>query len=389
MIDTTQDAGTPQDMNPSENPSVRVVPQGAVEGQTSGKPGFFDPLVNTSPQNPGRLTDPPLIEFRSPSELRAYQVPENLLLVGDYHITKGATFVIGGAPGVGKSRACVALAVAAAIQRDWFGLRVHRQFRTLILQAENGRVRLKNECRDLPIEEIDAFIRISLPPPFGLAFWKDAFVDGLRQAIAEFLPDVVLVDPWNQLAKDSMEKDYWAAFEKINAVLPPGDQKPALGIIAHTRKPRLGERASGRSLLNLLAGSYVLTSVPRSVFVIQAAADDPDDDRIVWTCCKNNDGELGPRSVWRRRNGLFVPVEEFDWEGFDGGGTSKRKGVTEDDLKEVFQSGEAWLPQREAVQKVMEVAGVGRTAAYEAVKLTGRFGGFLVRRDDGLFGVRN
>ena len=72
---------------------------------------------------------------------------------------------------------------------------------------------------------------------------------------------------------------------------------PALGIVAHTRKPKTDERASGRALLNLLAGSYVLGSVPRTVFVMQAASDDTTDNRIVWTCCKNNDGELGRRSA--------------------------------------------------------------------------------------------
>jgi hypothetical protein len=41
------------------------------------------------------------------------------------------------------------------------------------------------------------------------------------------------------------------------------DDAPALGIVAHTRKPRAEERANGRALLNLLAGSYVIGSVPR------------------------------------------------------------------------------------------------------------------------------
>jgi hypothetical protein len=31
----------------------------------------------------------------------------------------------------------------------------------------------------------------------------------------------------------------------------------------------------------------------------------------VWTCCKHNDGDLGKRSAWKRRNGLFAPVSLF------------------------------------------------------------------------------
>ena len=59
-------------------------------------------------------------------------------LVGDQHITRGSIFIIGGAPGVGKSRAAVALAEAGATSHDWFGLKVHSRFKTLIVQNENG-----------------------------------------------------------------------------------------------------------------------------------------------------------------------------------------------------------------------------------------------------------
>src|SRR6185369_13046732 len=81
-----------------------------------------------------------MIEFYTPSELTAFIPPEGFKLVGDYHIQKAAPFVMGGAPGVGKSRAAVALAVAGATGTDWLGFKVHRQFKTMIVQAENGRV---------------------------------------------------------------------------------------------------------------------------------------------------------------------------------------------------------------------------------------------------------
>jgi hypothetical protein len=73
------------------------------------------------------------VEFLRPSEPRDYQLPKEILLVGNNHITRGSVFVIGGAPGVGKSRAAVALAEAGAIGREWFGLQVHCKFRTLIV----------------------------------------------------------------------------------------------------------------------------------------------------------------------------------------------------------------------------------------------------------------
>ena len=78
------------------------------------------------------------IEFRSPLQLKAFMPPPGLVLAGDFHIVKGSVSVIGGAPGVGKSRAAVALAVAGATQSDWFGLKVHRRFKVFIVQTENG-----------------------------------------------------------------------------------------------------------------------------------------------------------------------------------------------------------------------------------------------------------
>lgn len=73
-------------------------------------------------------------------------------------IQRGAPFVIAGASGVGKSRAATALAVAGATRADWFGLSVHHQFKTMILQAENGPVRLRNEYHEITAAGLDDFI---------------------------------------------------------------------------------------------------------------------------------------------------------------------------------------------------------------------------------------
>lgn len=156
-------------------------------------------------------------------------------------------------------------------------------------------------------------MRVCPPPPYGLCFRRDDFRTQLEAAIADFVPDVVVYDPWNAAAREQDSREYLDTFDALKSVLPIDDNAPALGIVAPTRKPKTG----GRALLNLLAGSYVLGSVSRAVFVMQAASDDTTDNRVVWTCCKNNDGELGERLAWERCNGLFAPVLDFDWEAFD------------------------------------------------------------------------
>ncbi len=273
----------------------------------------------------------PVLEFLRPSELRDYRPPEGIVLAGDCHVTRGSVFVIGGAPGVGKSRGAVGLGVAGATGADWFGLTVHARFRTMIVQNENGRFRLSREFADLDCATLEDFVRVCPPPPLGLAFDRIEFQEALAAAIADFRPDVIVVDPWNAVARDEKAKDYLETFNAIRAVIPTGDNAPALGIVAHTRKPRGDERTTGRGLLNLLAGSYVLGSIPRCAFVMQSASDDPTEDRVVWTCCKNNDGELGQPTAWQRRNGLFAPVKDFDWTEFDRP-ASDRPTVTEADV---------------------------------------------------------
>jgi hypothetical protein len=304
--------------------------------------------------------------------MRAYRAPEGSVLVGDNHIVRGAVFVIGGAPGVGKSRASVALAVAGARGQSWLGLTVHRQFRTMIVQNENGKARLSEEFFALPCEELDSWVRVSPPPPFGIAFADLTFRAELAAAIVEFKPDVILIDPWNAVAPDDKAKDYLETFHLIRSLIPSGDASPAIGIVAHTRKPKTDERASGRTLLNLLAGSYVLASVPRSVFVIQPACDDPEDNRVVFTCCKNNDGPLGGQTAWHRHNGSFESVPDFDWSEFQKP-TSIRSAISEDDMAEVFDGGNRICSKGEAVAALMESTGCMKSAAYAALKPDGRF----------------
>jgi hypothetical protein len=98
---------------------------------------------------------------------------------------------------------------------------------------------------------------------------------------------------------------------------------------------------------------------------MQAATDDITDNRVVWTCCKNNDGELGDRSAWERRNGLFVPVEFFDWDAFDHPPKEKR-GLKPEMLREFLMKGREY-DKGQIVSIVMDETGRGKTVAYDLV----------------------
>ena len=263
----------------------------------------------------------PRIRFFKPSELRAYEADNGAVLFGENHICRGEVFVIGGEPGVGKSTAATELAICGATGRDWLGLKNHGKFKTLIIQNENGRYRLQQEyaARGLG-SEIEDSILVSEPPPYGMTLNHPEFLEDVQAVLALFVPDVVVFDPWNSAARDDKAADYSAAFDALRNMLPKGKEKPALGIVAHTKKPQTNEKRTGGSgLMHLLAGSYVLTSVPRSVFIMLRGSTQEEDNAIVWCNCKNNNGPLAPRTAWEREPRGFTLLSDFDWKTFDGG----------------------------------------------------------------------
>ena len=148
---------------------------------------------------------PSLIEILTPGEVKAYKPPPGTLLVGDNHIVRGNVFLIAGPPGVGKSRATVALAEAGATVFECFGLKPHCRFSVIIIQNENGRFRLQQEFANLDETVLDKYLRISPPPPQGLCFYKEQFREQLKKLFDTFPPAVVILDPWNAVSRDDAQ----------------------------------------------------------------------------------------------------------------------------------------------------------------------------------------
>jgi hypothetical protein len=313
------------------------------------------------------------IQFFAPSELRDYHPVKDTVLVGDCHIMRGETFVIAGEPSVGKSLAATQLAVSGSTQRDWFGLKVHCPFRTLIIQTENGRYRLQQEFSALDCVQLEDFIRVSEPPPFGLTLTNKEFHEDIDAVLDSFKPECVILDPWNAAARDDKIREYAETFDALRNLLPTGADRPALGIIAHTKKPQLNEkRTGGTALMHLLAGSYILTSVPRCIFVMTRGSQDETDDSVVFFNPKNSNGANAPRSAWHRKLSEFTPATDFDWKEFDKP-PEERKVIGLDHIREVFGNGERRLELKEAAHDLATLAEVTDSAAYNALKPDGKF----------------
>jgi hypothetical protein len=313
-------------------------------------------------------TDPapeaPLIEIFNPDQMREYMAPDNFKLVGDYHITRGGLSLLAGAPGTGKSRVGTALAICGAAKLSWFGYRAWRNFKTLIIQSQNGRVRLKAEYDQIgPV--VDDYVLVSAPPRKGLAFSSQKFRDELAQIITKFEPDLIIIDPWNNVTHDITQKEYDTALNFIRMVIPAGDQSPAIFIICHTRKPKVQHRANGRELLHDVAGSYYLGAEARSVFVLLSATDSPTDNRLVMICCKNNDGDLGQPRAWQPSDsGLYDEIKDFDWQSFYGRSRQTNKAERWESVALIVSELGGQAEQSDIVNKIKERFNVSQPTAY-------------------------
>ena len=311
---------------------------------------------------------PPPVEFWKPSQFIGYQPPKDLVLVGDNHLVRGATCVIGGSPGVGKSRIIPPLAVAGAIGGgEWMGLPVHCQFKTLIIQAENGQARLKSELSSLNTPDdldLDDWLRITPPPRFGLDFASDEFCEFVRDYVCEFEPGLLVVDPWNAVVRKDDIQAFRDALERIYSVLPAEtERRPCLAIVHHLRK-RKGDPKRGRELLEELSGSYSIAAAARSAFVLQAATADQEDARVVLTCCKNNDGAPGPSTAWYREGDGFSACEDFDLDEFFEGSAESRRSISADVMRRALGNG--GIRKGEFVSR-MKLEGFERSASYGAL----------------------
>ena len=307
------------------------------------------------------------LEVWKPSDFLSFDPPRDFILMGDCHLTRGNITVLGGCPGVGKSRAAIGLAIAGATGRDWLGHPVHSRFRTLIIQIENGEWRLKNELGDaLPAGGLDDWLRITPPPVHGLAFSEAGFRERVVAIIDDFQPDLIIIDPWNRVAEGDKQGDYRQALESILSCMPEDrNRKPAVLIIHHLRKKQ-GEasRKQGRDLLQELAGSYQIGSAARCVFILEPGSNDTGDSTVVLTCCKNNDGKEGTPSAWIRSNGLFAPARDFDMEGFAAGeGMAKGRSTPAEAVNRALQ-GMRGETKAAAVSRLTIAEICGKSKAY-------------------------
>lgn len=350
----------------------RVREHGLDEGQDIS--ALLDDVRAMLPGAVSKGDKAPALKIWRASELQAYQPPPHLQLVGDNEIFMGydGVVLLAGPGSSGKSLAVDALALAGAIGKgEWMGRKVHRKFRTLIIQAENGTRRMKRMMEEMqrnhPDVDIENCIFVSSPPEGGIPFHRPEFREAVRGAVREFQPDLVVVDPWSQVATEDAAKEVVDKLAEIRSCFPEGDACPCLLVVAHTKKPRPEDVRKGRGLTYLISGSVALPNSARCAYVLLPWSDDPEDDRIYWCCPKLNNGEMYGASVWHRRFGTFFDRdtktdpkswgrEEEDYEA---------RSIGETDVIEAFE-GQTHLTKSALAKRLVKRCQCGEATAYRA-----------------------
>lgn len=340
----------------------------------------------------------PLLEFAGVDYFLNYVEPPGFLLGGDRHFSRGSVSVLAGMPSIGKTGLMLRLAVMLATGRGtWCGIEIKARVRVVIFQSENDDERFSKEfqrMRDegLLTDDINEWLRISKIPLCGLDLERVEFRAIALAEMAAFQPGFVMLDPWNSAAKKDMIDDYQRAFEALLSLAEVLDEPPGWLIVHHLKKLKVDDfKLRGRSLMALLAGSYLINSRPRSVFVAMEESPFVHEPMVIVTCAKNNNGKDGQRAAMRRDGSTLLDVSEsYDWTAYDSGellggkpGGSNAK-VEFHHLEEVFDHGKRWLHKNDATKKLMEVASCGHSTAYDTLsKVKSRFADKLRVRDGG------
>ncbi len=333
-------------------------------------------------------------------ELMKYEFPPHLALVGDNEITMGydGLTIIAGPGSSGKSLAALALAVAGATGAPfWQGRKIHRKFKTLIIQAENGARRLREDLEGYiqnnpgDAKAIGEGVFISDPPEGGLCFNSSEFRAAVRRQIEELKPDLVQIDPWQSVASEDAAKEVIEMLNLIRSCYPSGDSCPGTIIVAHTNKPRADVVRTGRNLVYNISGSVALVNTARCVYVLLPWTAELEDHRVYWACVKLNNGAMYAPTVWLRRKGapfLHDPDTEPRQFGKDGS-EDERQAITEDELRAVFDAKNPEMRKADITRALVKKFNHAPATCYRAIDEDGYLRRFLMRGIGGKLKLQN
>jgi hypothetical protein len=346
-------------------------------------PGIYDPDPPSPPKQERKKRESVLHVLSLPEVLNYVPTPGSLM-VGDGVVEAGGTTLLFGPPGSLKGFAVGHLmACGARGGGTWMGYTVNCQFASLWINCENGRRRLMKQFKamDLPADAGKFIFNTDIPDVWSIT--DPRFVAELRETVETNQIKLVVVDTVSSFTADELAKDFAAFFSGMNTALKGMPWKVAVMLVHHARKPKDGDR-SARGLLHTISGHQTLQRRSRCILYMGRVTDKFEEKRIVSVCLKCSDSEVeeGRKiAVTLNQRSEMEEIPDFDWSewaaGIVNGGGKKGPAVSLEHLRTVFENGEKWMRRSEARDTLMEVAGVGRSTAYDALSNDGDYGEWI------------
>lgn len=341
----------------------------------------------------------PRLVIRRASERIAYRPPPGLDLIGTAEIRKGheGITILAGPGSSGKSLLVGTLALAGALGTGtWMGRKVHRKFKTLVIQGEVGPMRIGNQMAEYqrmhPDADIEDCVIYSDPPEGGFAIADAEFWASLKRTVEEVKPDLVVIDPISHLSVEDQAAEVMNAIRVIRLAVGVGEDAPGILFVAHTKKPRSEESMRGRNLAHAVSGSVAWVNTSRCTYLcVPWDPDDIEDDRIYFSAPKINDGPNYAPTVWRRRFGTFFAhdpeTDPSTWgrEKTKDEAASERQRITFADLQKAFGTRPGM--KRSELVKALMALDLDEATCYRATRAGGYLERYLVETA-GVLGLR-
>ncbi|MBE7502635.1 MAG: AAA family ATPase [Verrucomicrobiales bacterium] len=214
------------------------------------------------------------------AELPAADAADPGELIRDRYLCRGATTLLVGRTGLGKSSLAAQLAICWALGREAFGFRPSARLRSLIVQSEND----ANDLAEMVAGvfaglELSAEERAEAAAFVRVATVDDATGEGfvntvLRPLVKQHKPDLIWLDPlFGFLGADVSDQAAVSAFLRLQLAPLLHAHNCALVLLHHTPKPPREEQRNGSAPTTDLAyagaGSAELANFPRSVLYLE------------------------------------------------------------------------------------------------------------------------
>lgn len=266
-------------------------------------------------------------------QIVAHKPDPNRRLIHDNLLAKGQIMGLMGAPGIGKSRLTMWMAICCIKGFAWCGLETFAQgTRWLFIQNENATDRLHTDIggatrimrangsdRDLHDK---IFIHAPEQPiDMACSFAIDGTVDRFRDLVKMIDPDVVVLDPLISYFKGDNENDSNQMHDTVSTFrsIIHARRKDVAGIIVHhaaTGKAALAE-GLGWNRIGFGRGSKALPAALRSVVNVAPGSTEEKPPVLVW-CGKNSNGiHFNKRAVRLTDDMKYVVDDNFDWASLE------------------------------------------------------------------------